>query len=133
MLLRDQSENLCRVPNKWKPVFTGEPGSMVVTWTTFSKAESKVEYGLLGGRLFDMTVGGKYTLFVDSGDEKRKMFIHRVTLTDLKPAAVYGESTFDATDSSCVAVEISKCTSVLFQSTTVAVMMVGVTSSPSLL
>uniref|UniRef100_A0A3P8UJ37 Purple acid phosphatase n=1 Tax=Cynoglossus semilaevis TaxID=244447 RepID=A0A3P8UJ37_CYNSE len=69
--------------------YPGEPGSMVVTWTTFSKAESKVEYGLLGGRLFEMTVGGKYTLFVDSGEEKRKMFIHRVTLTDLKPAAVY--------------------------------------------
>ncbi|XP_072222012.1 acid phosphatase type 7 isoform X2 [Leuresthes tenuis] len=67
----------------------GVPGSMVVTWTTFNRTESKVEYGLLGGRLFEMSTKGDVTLFVDSGEEKRKMFIHRVTLTDLKPAATY--------------------------------------------
>lgn len=70
---------------------TGVPGSMLVTWTTFNKTESKVEYGLLGGRLFEMSTKGEATLFVDSGVEKRKMFIHRVTLTGLKPAATYGE------------------------------------------
>lgn len=63
---------------------------MVVTWTTFSKTESKVEYSLLGGRLFEMTAKGDATLFVDSGKEKRRMYIHRVTLTGLKPAAAYG-------------------------------------------
>lgn len=73
--------------------FTGVPGSMVVTWTTFNKTESKVEYSLLGGRLFDMTAKGDATLFVDSGEEKRKMYIHRVTLTGLKPATAYGEQT----------------------------------------
>lgn len=78
--------------------FTGAPGSMVVTWTTFNKTESKVEYGLLGGRLFDMIAKGDVTLFVDSGEEKRKMYIHRVTLTDLKPAASYGGWSFDITD-----------------------------------
>lgn len=62
-----------------------------MTWTTFNKTESKVEYGLLGGRLFEMSAKGEATLFVDSGVEKRKMFIHRVTLTGLKPAATYGE------------------------------------------
>uniref|UniRef100_A0AAQ5XPV3 Purple acid phosphatase n=1 Tax=Amphiprion ocellaris TaxID=80972 RepID=A0AAQ5XPV3_AMPOC len=67
----------------------GAPGSMVVTWTTFNKTESKVEYGLLGGRLFEMSAKGDATLFVDSGEERRKMFIHRVTLTGLKPAANY--------------------------------------------
>ncbi|KAM6969592.1 acid phosphatase type 7 [Tautogolabrus adspersus] len=69
--------------------YPGEPGSMVVTWTTFNKTESNVEYGLLGSRLFEMTAKGDATLFVDSGEEKRKMFIHRVTLTDLKPASTY--------------------------------------------
>lgn len=64
---------------------------MLVTWTTFDKAESRVEYGLLGGRLFEMSTKGESTLFVDSGVEKRKMFIHRVTLTGLRPAATYGE------------------------------------------
>lgn len=63
---------------------------MVVTWTTFNKTESRVEFGLLGSRLFEMSAKGEATLFVDSGEEKRKMFIHRVTLTDLKPAATYG-------------------------------------------
>jgi len=77
--------------------FTGEPGSMVVTWTTLNKTESVVEYGLMGGRLFDMSTKGGATLFVDSGEEKRKMYIHRVTLTGLKPAATYGGWSFDIT------------------------------------
>lgn len=79
--------------NNW-PFFTGVPGSMVVTWTTFNKTESKVEYSLLGGRLFDMTAKGDATLFVDSGEEKRKMYIHRVKLTGLKPATAYGGETW---------------------------------------
>lgn len=70
--------------------FTGVPGSMVVTWTTFNKTESRVEYGVLGGRFFDKTAKGDATLFVDSGEEKRKMYIHRVKLTGLKPATAYG-------------------------------------------
>uniref|UniRef100_A0A673C9Q9 Purple acid phosphatase n=1 Tax=Sphaeramia orbicularis TaxID=375764 RepID=A0A673C9Q9_9TELE len=68
---------------------TGVPGSMEVTWTTFNKTESLVEYGLVGGRLFEMTSKGYSTLFVDSGHEKRHMYIHRVILTGLKPAATY--------------------------------------------
>ncbi|XP_029937763.1 acid phosphatase type 7 isoform X1 [Myripristis murdjan] len=69
--------------------YPGVPGSMLVTWTTFNKTESKVEYGVLGGRLFDMAATGSASLFVDSGEEKRKMYIHRVTLTGLKPASAY--------------------------------------------
>lgn len=68
---------------------------MIVTWTTFNKTESIVEYGLLGGRLFEMSTKGNDTLFVDSGTEKRNLFIHRVTLTGLKPAATYGGWNFD--------------------------------------
>uniref|UniRef100_A0A8C6U6V2 Purple acid phosphatase n=1 Tax=Neogobius melanostomus TaxID=47308 RepID=A0A8C6U6V2_9GOBI len=69
--------------------YPGLAGWMEVTWTTFSKTDSTVEYGLLGGRLFDMSARGNSTLFVDSGDEKRQMYIHRVILTDLKPVATY--------------------------------------------
>uniref|UniRef100_A0A4W5NQE0 Purple acid phosphatase n=1 Tax=Hucho hucho TaxID=62062 RepID=A0A4W5NQE0_9TELE len=63
---------------------------MEVTWTTFNETEeSIVEYGLWGGRLFELTAKGKATLFVDGGSEERKMYIHRVTLTDLRPASAY--------------------------------------------
>lgn len=71
---------------------------MMVTWTTLNKTESKVEYGPLGGQLFEMSSKGDATLFVDSGVEKRKMFIHRVTLTDLKPASTYGGWSFNIAD-----------------------------------
>lgn len=71
---------------------------MLVTWTTFNKTMSKVEYSLLGGRLFEMSAKGDAALFVDSGEEKRKMFIHRVTLTGLKSAATYGGCGFNITD-----------------------------------
>lgn len=70
---------------------------MLVTWTTFSKTDSRVEYGLLGSKLFEMNAKGEATLFVDSGKEKRKMFIHRVTLTGLRPAASYGRWSFSIT------------------------------------
>ncbi|XP_020775077.1 acid phosphatase type 7 [Boleophthalmus pectinirostris] len=69
--------------------YPGVPGSMEVTWTTFNKTGSTVEYGRLGGRLFALSTQGKSTLFVDSGDEKRSMYIHRVILTGLKPTATY--------------------------------------------
>uniref|UniRef100_A0A674PRI5 Purple acid phosphatase n=1 Tax=Takifugu rubripes TaxID=31033 RepID=A0A674PRI5_TAKRU len=38
--------------------YPGVPGSMSVTWTTFNKTESVVEYGLLGGQLFEMSTKG---------------------------------------------------------------------------
>lgn len=69
--------------------YPGVSGSMEITWTTFDKAESMVEYGLWGGRLFEMSAKGQATLFVDGGVEKRRMYIHRVTLTGLKPASSY--------------------------------------------
>lgn len=69
----------------------GFPGSMQITWTTFNETEeSTVEYGLWDGRLFELTAKGKATLFVDGGSEGRKMYIHRVTLIDLRPASAYG-------------------------------------------
>ncbi|KAK6304378.1 hypothetical protein J4Q44_G00249640 [Coregonus suidteri] len=65
-------------------------GSMEITWTTFNETEeSTVEYGLWGGRLFELTAKGNATLFVDGGSEGRKIHIHRVTLTDLRSASAY--------------------------------------------
>uniref|UniRef100_H3BDL2 Purple acid phosphatase n=1 Tax=Latimeria chalumnae TaxID=7897 RepID=H3BDL2_LATCH len=66
-----------------------DPKSIVVTWTTFNKTDSVVEYGLCGGKLFESVAEGSSTLFVDGGKEKRKLYIHRVTLTGLKPGFTY--------------------------------------------
>lgn len=116
---------------------TGVPGSMVVTWTTFSKAESTVEYDLLGGQLFDMTAKGDATLFVDSGTEKRMMYIHRVTLTGLKPATIYGGWSSPGLSERKNGLSRSVNTYRIcprpceFQCTTAAAMQAGATCSPS--
>lgn len=70
---------------------TGVEGSMLITWTTFDYTESVVEYGLWGGKLFSRTAKGNSTLFIDAGSEKRKMYIHRVTVPELRPGAKYGK------------------------------------------
>lgn len=62
---------------------------MLITWTTFDYTESVVEYGLWGGKLFSRTAKGNSTLFIDAGSEKRKMYIHRVTVPELRPGAKY--------------------------------------------
>ncbi|KAJ8290422.1 hypothetical protein GJAV_G00012650 [Gymnothorax javanicus] len=69
--------------------YPGDPYSMVVTWTTFNATESVVEYNVWGGKLFDLTAKGASTIFEDGGSENRKLYIHRVTLTDLKPGSPY--------------------------------------------
>lgn len=110
---------------------------MVVTWTTFNETKSEVEYGLLGGRLFEMSARGDAALFVDSGEEERKMYIHRVTLTDLKPAATYGGCRLNTTRflSQHHATMSERLLFFLthgsFQSTTAGVMTAGAMCSPS--
>ena len=47
-----------------------------------------MEYGV--GR-FDNSASAEQTEFVDGGPEKRKIYVHRATLTDLKPQAVYSK------------------------------------------
>lgn len=64
---------------------------MVVTWTTFNETESVVEYNEWGGKLFTLVAKGNAITFVDGGSEKRRLFIHRVTLSGLKPGSAYGE------------------------------------------
>ncbi|XP_072545878.1 acid phosphatase type 7 isoform X3 [Salminus brasiliensis] len=85
---------LCVPPIETQPEqvhisYPGVKGSMVITWTTFDKTDSMVEYNLWGGKLFSQTAKGMSTLFVDGGSEKRKMYIHRVTLSDLSPGSAY--------------------------------------------
>ncbi|MBN3275407.1 ACP7 phosphatase, partial [Polyodon spathula] len=70
-------------------LYLGVPQSMIITWTTFNKTESWVEYGVWGGKLFQLTAQGSFTLFKDGGDEGRKLYMHRVTLTHLKPGTAY--------------------------------------------
>ncbi|XP_036450109.1 acid phosphatase type 7 [Colossoma macropomum] len=69
--------------------YPGVKGSMVITWTTINKTDSMVEYNLWGGKLFTQTAKGNSAVFVDEGSEKRKMYIHRVTLSDLRPGDTY--------------------------------------------
>ena len=68
-------------------LFTVNPSEMIVTWVTFDPtAISTVEYGI--DNLNNSAVGIS-TLFVDGGTEKRKLYIHRVTLKNLKPNQKY--------------------------------------------
>lgn len=71
-------------------VHIGDVTEMIITWvTTAENISSVVEYGLADEAL-DLTISGYATKFVDGGTEKRVMYIHRVKLTDLKPATSYG-------------------------------------------
>lgn len=71
---------------------------MVITWTTVDYTESMVEYGLWAGKLFSHTAKGNSTLFIDGGAEKRKLYIHRVTLPELSPGAKYGKHNMHCSD-----------------------------------
>ncbi|XP_013383368.1 acid phosphatase type 7-like [Lingula anatina] len=60
---------------------------MVVTWVTLSQTNSSlVEYGI---RSLENAAKGSETMFQDGGSEHRKLYIHRVTVTGLKPGQKY--------------------------------------------
>ena len=62
---------------------------MIITWVSFdSTSNSTVEYGI--DKLND-SVHGNCNLFIDGGSEKRKLYIHRVTLKNLKPNQKYSK------------------------------------------
>ncbi|KAK3718766.1 hypothetical protein QZH41_014027, partial [Actinostola sp. cb2023] len=62
---------------------------MVVTWVTMDyTSDSIVEYNKRGGPL-DYKAHGTVDLFVDGGSDKRKIYMHRVTLTGLVPRVSY--------------------------------------------
>uniref|UniRef100_A0A8D9EJ63 Purple acid phosphatase n=1 Tax=Cacopsylla melanoneura TaxID=428564 RepID=A0A8D9EJ63_9HEMI len=63
--------------------------SMTVTWSTFNETgESIVEYGIDKMDLAQKSPNAT-TEFIDGGLNKRKQYIHRVTLTGLKPKTKY--------------------------------------------
>ena len=62
---------------------------MVVTWVTLqSTGTSIVEYGV---KELNKRAKGDEDVFIDSGSEKRMMYIHRVTVTGLHPGQKYCE------------------------------------------
>ncbi len=62
---------------------------MIVTWLTFDLTKtSTVWYGI---DKLDSETHGTVHKFIDGGDEKRHMFIHRVTLKGLKPGQTYSK------------------------------------------
>jgi len=65
-----------------------DPSLMIVTWITMNPInESVVEYG--ENPMFDQRATGKFSIFQDGGTEKRREYIHRVVLTDLRPGQRY--------------------------------------------
>jgi len=63
---------------------------MTVTWTTFNSTKtSTVWYGKTS---LNMSSTGTSSLFIDGGNEKRHMYIHRVTLSGLEPDSKYGKN-----------------------------------------
>nr|AYV89047.1 Iron/zinc purple acid phosphatase-like protein [Tetranychus truncatus] len=63
------------------------PSEMIVTWTTFDPISlPSASYGI---STLNQTTYGYSTKFVDGGSEKRVMYIHRVTMNNLKPDQKY--------------------------------------------
>lgn len=61
---------------------------MTVTWTTFDRTDqSIVGYGK---RKIEESVSGYSSKFTDGGFERRSMYIHRATMTNLEPGETYG-------------------------------------------
>ena len=64
---------------------------MTVTWTTWVPVPSEVQYGLQPSGPLPFRARGTFSLFVDGGILRRKLYIHRVTLQGLLPGVQYGE------------------------------------------
>ena len=67
---------------------TDHTDSMVVTWVTINRTESVVEYGQGD---FSLKASGDVVAYHDNGTEHRTLFMHKVTLTKLKPQQRYGQ------------------------------------------
>ena len=65
-----------------------DPSLMVVTWITMNPVnDSIVEYGENG--VLNQRATGNVSIFQDSGTEKRREYVHRVVLRNLKPGHRY--------------------------------------------
>ena len=68
-------------------LFVVDPSLMIVTWITLNEInDSVVEYG---ENMFDQRATGTVHIFQDSGTEKRREYVHRVVLWNLKPGQKY--------------------------------------------
>lgn len=64
---------------------------MTVTWSTFNNTNTSVVQFGLNGDLSHSAIGSA-TKFVDGGPERHTQYIHRVTLSGLKPNSTYSKS-----------------------------------------
>ncbi len=62
---------------------------MTVTWVTWNDTMSYVEYSDKNPLKLDKTALGHSVKFVDGGTEKREMWIHRVTIENLRANSTY--------------------------------------------
>ena len=70
------------------PIFPETSDSLVVTWSTWNLTETVGHFGLSTSNL-TFQVFGKSVVFKDGGPEKRKQFIHTVTLKPLTSNTQY--------------------------------------------
>ncbi|CAH0755500.1 unnamed protein product [Diatraea saccharalis] len=61
--------------------FGAKTNDIVATWSTFNDTESIVRYGVSSP---DQETSGSSEVFVDGGNMKRRQWIHRATMKDLK-------------------------------------------------
>lgn len=94
---RDLIDKICfkmkfRVFNNAMRYFAADETEMTVTWLTLNATNlTAVEFGPKSGYgvRFTRRILGSMSLFTDGGSERRNLYIHRVTLKNLKPGFVY--------------------------------------------
>ncbi|CAH0755502.1 unnamed protein product [Diatraea saccharalis] len=62
-------------------ILSAKTNDIVATWSTFNDTESIVRYGVSSP---DQETSGSSEVFVDGGNMKRRQWIHRATMKDLK-------------------------------------------------
>lgn len=84
-----RSQDFCQ-PEQIRLSIRGDDGEFfIVTWTTFSEAESWVEFGLNPDDVKGQRVQGSKELFRDGGSLHRLEYIHRAVFPSLQPQKKY--------------------------------------------
>jgi hypothetical protein len=78
---------------------TGDVTEAIVTWSTFNKTPSVVQYGAVQP---SNNATGSSTKFVDGGFLHHTQYIHRVKLTGLRPGTKYGKIVSNCSIQVCV-------------------------------